>query len=781
MLIIAIINKSMKYILSCALSLSSFLSFCQSSELSLGEWKIYNSYYGGYSVTQASDKVYYASNQGILQVGKDQSIQKRIDRTSGLNNVNFGPIKYTPFKNTLIITYADGGIDLYRGDNDIRTLNEIANNQSLTGIKTLNDIVLLDESTALLCANFGYLILDLKKEEFKTTVFTPYVVNSAIVKDGSIYLATAQGVFFANLNANLQDLNNYTLLKVNGNVKPYECTAIANYRGGLYFTQNDTLWSQFNNNFNKEYFKNKFTFNYLTTEGTHLLGGQFCKETAFCGGQLVLVSPDGSLEVIGQSCFGRPYYAVEDQNNVVWVADEYNGFRKFFIPDRSCSFFEINSIKQPNAYDIAVGKEKVYFSAGGLCNGINACFNDRGIMVFDDQTDQFSQLNGDIYPNLKQFESNWDYLDVLVDPKNQHIYTASFLGGLIEFTGDTALIYNSNNSALQKAIEDPSRNRVGGMAFDKNGNLWISNNLAAEPIVVQYRNKTWRSFPALNSRNLLQMHVDDSNNKWVINGSTAGGLLVFNEGNDPSSGVDDKYREINNATANLPVNLVNCVQTDLNGDVWVGTGSGPVVFECGSDIFNSNCKASRRIISQDGFGAVLLETENIRCIAIDGANRKWFGTDNGIFVQSADGETQIYRFNTDNSPLPSNVVNNITFNNTNGETWISTALGICRYRMEATQGGNHTDCNLYAFPNPITPQYDGPIVITGLAVNSSVKITDTQGRLVYETNSTGGQATWNGQDYNGRKADSGVYLVFATSTENIENPEACTAKIVISR
>ncbi|HMX82124.1 MAG TPA: T9SS type A sorting domain-containing protein, partial [Saprospiraceae bacterium] len=170
--------------------------------------------------------------------------------------------------------------------------------------------------------------------------------------------------------------------------------------------------------------------------------------------------------------------------------------------------------------------------------------------------------------------------------------------------------------------------------------------------------------------------------------------------------------------------------------------------------------------------------ENVKTIKSDGGNRKWFGTDNGVFVQSADAKTLVYKFDTKNSPLPSNSITSMAINPDNGECWIGTSKGLAVYRMESTVGGPTHKSEVYAFPNPVRPDYAGNIIITGLAVDSDVKITDTNGKLVYQTNSIGGQAVWDGNDYNGRRANTGVYLVFATGTSDPENPNGLVTKIL---
>ena len=65
----------------------------------------------------------------------------------------------------------------------------------------------------------------------------------------------------------------------------------------------------------------------------------------------------------------------------------------------------------------------------------------------------------------------------------------------------------------------------------------------------------------------------------------------------------------------------------------------------------------------------------------------------------------------------------------------------------------------------ISPDYDGLIGIKGLVENSEVKITDITGNVIYETMSEGTTATWNGKSLNGKKAQTGVYIVFSVSDD----------------
>ena len=171
------------------------------------------------------------------------------------------------------------------------------------------------------------------------------------------------------------------------------------------------------------------------------------------------------------------------------------------------------------------------------------------------------------------------------------------------------------------------------------------------------------------------------------------------------------------------------------------------------------------MIEQDGNVQILLETESVTTIEIDGANRKWIGTQNsGAFLISEDGTTQVLHFNEDNSPLPSNEIKDIEINGELGEVFFGTSKGVFSYRGSATAGGDFYS-EVYAYPNPVRPEFDGTIVIKGLLRDSDVKITDASGNLVFETTSFGGQALWNGRTFDNQKVSSGVYLVFASSED----------------
>jgi len=201
----------------------------------------------------------------------------------------------------------------------------------------------------------------------------------------------------------------------------------------------------------------------------------------------------------------------------------------------------------------------------------------------------------------------------------------------------------------------------------------------------------------------------------------------------------------------------------------VGTANGIGIIPCIQAVFsNSPCEAILPVVQSGNFNGFLFNGEQVQAIAVDGADRKWIGTRNGVWMISSDGEKTIYHFTEDQSPLLSNDIKKIAIDGTTGEVFFSTAKGICSFRSTATEGTTENQ-NVLVFPNPVPPGYNGPIAIRGVVENAVVKITELSGRLVYQANALGGQITWNGNDYTGKRVASGIYLVLIADKDRKAN------------
>ncbi|MCB0563203.1 MAG: hypothetical protein KDD01_02375 [Phaeodactylibacter sp.] len=752
--------------------------------LPIGKWRSHLPLRTGKFVTQSEDKVYYSTNYSILELDKEELSTRFLSKVNGLSNIGIEFIRYNPLSDILIVVYKNTVIDLIKPGGEIVTMSQIRNFSNFIGEKRIFDIHIENDSMVYLAANYGVSKINIFANEFAFTTFTGIAVKSVHLFDGAIYAATEEGVYRAMVsNVNLDDFGNWKLLgPEDGFPLDYKAKAFATFNGTLHLGINDTLWRYTDNRLEFVHYENGSTLEFLTHEGTHLLAG-------FRPGRIVYFHPDGTQGIIIGNCVETPNYAIEDSKGRLWFGNDRvrNGFRMSTGVTEFCSVMEFDSPWSESAWDMDVVNGELWLATGGLDQTLSARFNSDGFASFIDG--QWTIYNRQLREDLKgpdpttNDDDPVDFVTILAQPGNGKVFVGSYTEGLIELEGDNITQYTELNSSLQRAIGDP-RVRVSSLALDEEGNLWVANNSAPEPLSVRLADGTWRSFsmPGCNQNQVFDLAIDDEGYKWLRLGNTSAGVLVFDEGalDDPT---DDRCRVFTSNNSDLATNNVNCLAADLEGNIWVGTTEGIFIFECGGSAFEPECRGSRRIVEVDGFGAFLLETEEVQAIAVDGANRKWVGTKNGVFLLSANGEEQVARFTEDNSPLFDNDVIEIAVDQESGEVFIATVTGMLSYQSDAVAGGRTHKSEIEVFPNPVREDYDGPIAIRGLARDATVKITDVTGKLVFETTALGGQAIWYGLDYNGRRVNSGVYLVFSSSNPRFAGfsgkADAAVAKILV--
>ena len=382
-----------------------------------------------------------------------------------------------------------------------------------------------------------------------------------------------------------------------------------------------------------------------------------------------------------------------------------------------------------------------------------------------------------------------DVMVVSIDPTNpNHAFFGTWEEGLIEVLDGTLIeTYNTTNSTLQSANFGGSpRIGVGGVDFDAWGNLWLTNAYVAEPLQVRLADGTFIAMDIGNAMgtNGWMGDVLAARNGyiWCIMPRNQG-LLVYDTNQTPGDTSDDDWRLLTDAVnqGGLPSDDIYSIEEDLDGEIWIGTAAGPCVVYLPSSIFdvqNSNPVASQILIQQDGNYQLLLETEIVRSICIDGGNRKWIGTQNsGLYLLSPDGATQEAHFTDENSPLLNNAIFDIAINHRNGETFIGTSQGLMAWRSDATNFVVEIDA-IEVFPNPVRSDFDGLIAINGLAYESTVHITTSSGRLIAMLESRGGRAVWDGKDMNGTDVPHGVYVIWATDSNG---NSAGTTKLAVTR
>lgn len=743
----------------------------QTTDLAIGQWKEHLPFSNGLYVTQSEDKVYYATRYAVLEVDKQERSLRRMTKVEGLSDVGVKLVKYNQGSKTLVIVYDDSNVDLVT-EEGVLTLPAIADAQIIGG-KTIFDIYMANDSIAYFAASFGIITLNLRQGLFPNTIKTPVEVRSVRIFEDKIYATTEDGLYTIDPNGplNINDFSNWEWLNgTKGLPQVFESDAITLFNDQLYLDVNDSLYRFDGNEAHYVFSSNSFDLTFLTSEGEHLIAGFFCGTN--CKGEVFSIGQDGVASQIGSSCIIFPRYAIEDQYGTTWYADDV---RDFHYQDQgaSCNSFSVNSPYSANIYQLDVANDKVWVAAGGVDLTFSAVFRTDGFFELSDGAWNVFSLK-----NTPELAGISDFLDVKTSPLDGKVYAAAFLDALVCYDPATGefKVFNDTNSTLQGAQLDESRTRVSGLAFDADNNLWMCNHNAPKPLAMMTPAGEWYSFDlkCVSDKQIQRVVVDALGYKWLFSSGNSTGIIVFDEG-DLADNTDDRCVVLNASNSVLPTNEITSMEVDRDGSIWVGTKLGAAVFQC--DPFNGECPGSRPFVTVDGFGANLLEDIEVRTIAVDGANRKWFGTGAGIFIMSPDGSDQIAHFTAENSPLFDDGITDIDFNDETGEAYIGTLRGLISYRAEATTAPGYHPGAL-VFPNPVRKDYHGPIAIKGLAEDSTVKITDVSGQLVYETEALGGQAIWDGNDYKGRRANTGVYLVYATN-RNSNDPQVAVAKILL--
>ncbi|MBN8680781.1 MAG: hypothetical protein J0M29_21330 [Chitinophagales bacterium] len=750
--------------------------------LTIGEWRQHLPWQRARYITQSQDYVYFSTEWALVELDKSDRSTRFVTKVEGLSDVGISLVRYNTASQLVVITYTNSNIDLFNpGDESVINLPIIQKNPNIVGDKQIYN-VFFDGKQAFFACGFGVLKFDLQQAEAEYTVFTNIPVRSFARYNGYLWAGTEDGLFRLPENdVNPADFSRWEeMTESSGFISSASYNEMCIWNGQLWLGVDKKLLRYDGANVVEVGNHPLRSVKYLSAEGAGMLAGWGDPSNFGLGVIEYFETTDFKYEIQGSCSAELPLFGIEDGNKKFWLADLTDKFRYLDLNAGTCDQFKFASPYAHRSSEIAFSANgTTYVATPGPAPNLGVVGYRDGVYRFKDGVwDDWSERT---VPEIVDAEESYkDLWKVAVRPSDNHVFTGSWLGGLLEFDAEDNYVqrYSKNNSILQNAGNSgENRTAIGGLAFDQDENLWISNYGANSPIAVLKPDGTLLNFTGAPANNLLQVAIDQNGYKWFVIAFSSG-ILVYDSGADLESESDDRYRVITTANSVLPTNFINCISVDLDGDVWVGTQQGAVSFECGANVFDEGCKGRRRIVNVDGFNGYLLETEDVKSIAIDGANQKWFGTTNGVFVQSPDALTQIARYTNTNSPLFDNAITDIAVNPVTGEAWIGTEKGLVSLRTGATEGGKINRPGAYAYPNPVQPGYDGPIAIYGLARDANIKVTDTAGHLVYEGKALGGQAVWNGKDYLGRRVASGVYMIYATSQASFDEPDAIVTKLV---
>lgn len=746
-------------------------------------WHTYLAMYNTVAVAEAENNVYAVADGTLYSYGKSDDNIRVYSRQTGLSDSDVRLIRYSASARTLVIAYASGNIDLMTSDG-IYNLPFLKNTTNIQD-KTLNAIDLSGDR-AYLSANFGILVIDLKKREVAETYRLDRRTTATALLAGSIYAATDSGLLSAPTTANLMDVGNWKRVSLNSlDFDDQKIVGLGAFRdrlcfvasgGGLFYRDTDgsikTLRKQTN------------------LRGLTVVGNRLVAYTAEA--MYVFASLEGTGEAVSAGTVNGVTALTEDGR--FWVASGSNGLvglrrRAEGQYEKAISGLKIEGPKRNEDDFMIVDRGRLWVVGGSYTN--TARGNRRGtLMSCVDK--KWTNFDEETVTRAAGFGVQ-DYVGVAVDPDDPtHCFVSTFGEGVIEVKDNTFVrLYNHTNTPLRSALpnaKDAQRYvRAIGIGFDKNKNLWMTNCSAQNGIVVRTPDGTWKSlyFQGVSNKTFVGRILFTSRGQKWVNVPRDGGLLVFDDNGTPTDGSDDKshfFSSFSNASGtSLDVSEYYCLAEDRKGDIWVGTNHGPIVCSSAINALRDPARCYWNGIirnDEDGRPRYFLDSEQINAIAVDGGNRKWIGTaGSGVYLVNADGTETLEHFTTTNSPLLSDNIRSLAIDNASGEIFIGTDKGLVSYRGDATEAPK-TYSDVYAYPNPVRPDYDGSVTITGLIADSNVKITDLNGNLIRQGRSAGGQFTWDCRGANGNPVASGVYLVLASTPDG---SEGVVTKIAVVR
>ena len=730
----------------------------------IGMWREHLPYNSAISVTTGNNKVYCATPYSLFSVDLGNKSIERMSRVTGLNETGISQVAYDAANEKLFIAYSNSNIDILQGASIINIPDIKRDNR--TGDKTIYSIYSLS-GNYFLSTGLGVIVIDGQRNEVKDTWMigsggNPGKVNGFTSDPQFYYAATDEGLKKIARNAsNPANYANWQLISGTNGLPAGACQHVFTLGSVVIVQHNDELWLQTGSTWTR-FYTDGWQINSSNNTANKI---QLCEQGSGGASRVVVLNADGSQAAVyaqpGIISFPRQAISI---NNETWVADQFGGLSHF--GGTSFEQYKPNSPESVASGEMTVFNNVFYATAGEVNDAWNYQHNGNGIFLLREGS--WKNINRF---NTPQLDTLLDFISITVDPRDETFWAGSYGGGLLHSkTGNTLEIFKQG--FIGAAIGDPGSYRVSGLCFDGSNNLWIANYGSSQPLKLRKADGSWQSFSIpffLNENAVGQIINGENDYKWIVS-PKGNGLLCYDAGSSLDNTGDDHWKlfRAGAGNGNLPTNDVYCAASDKNGYVWVGTGDGIAVIQCPADIFTgTGCEAMLPVVMQGGFANYLFKGQVVRAIAVDGADRKWVATKSGVWLISADGEEIIYQFTETNSPILNNDVKKIAIDDRTGEVFFATLKGICSYRSTATSG-NEIKQTVRVFPNPVPPGFAGTIAIQGVVNNAIVKITELDGRLVYQCRALGGQAVWDGRDYKGRKISSGVYLILVSDDEKKE-------------
>lgn len=732
------------------------LAQIQAQDIPIGTWRNHLAFQPAQSLVITHEAVYCASDNGLFFIDFNSNSLNTLSKLNGLSENTLANLGFHEPTQTLVLVYQNGSIDFVQG-NIISPFN-LVRDADITGERQLNDLFFFGED-AYLSTDFGVVVINLSRQEIRATYQnigsngTRIPILGASISRDTVFLSSSEGILVGSLQDNLQDFNNWRLLGAESGLPPGDISGIVSRDGIVYAAINEIGLFRYNHTGTWEALSlpepNPSINRLILSQG----------QIGICTpNNIFLLDAQEQIATLNDPLISNAFDLAFEANGTAWIADRQNGL----LTNRLGTFESVfpNGPARAEAWASEIGNNEILALSGGLSDNFQALNRNTGFYTFSEGTWQsfnsFDALNATPIPPAN------DFLAALYNPSDQNTYFASFQAGLLVRSPNNTFTLIDDITPGSTFRRDIDGNLgLTSLARDSEGNVWITNfaEVVGQPILHVLRpDGSFQAFADPNGfvQSPLDVVIDLSGRKWMR--LEGGGILVLDDQTNQGRFLSQAAN-----SGNLPNRNVNDLVIDLDGQVWIGTDEGVGLFLSTFQVLDGVINAITPIFE----GRPLLRAEKITAIAVDGGNRKWFGTNNGLWLFNEDGTELIERFTEDNSPLISNSILDITIEPSTGELFIATDQGFISYRGTATQG-TRIHQNVQVFPNPVRPDFDGLVGISGLVENANVKITDASGRLFFEARAEGGTVTWDLRDYTGRRARTGVYLIFSTNADGTE-------------
>lgn len=741
-----------------AVALLPLVSFAQ-YDLKVGEWKAYASFNSGVCGAGPDDKIFVSTTGGLLSYVPATGETQTYSRLDGLSEVSPVAAYYHPTSGNMFFGYNSGAIDVMAADGTISAITDILRNDFYTS-KGINAIAGNSE-LLFFATDFGMVIYDAQKllPQFTVAQFGSEAarlsVGAVAIFQQRVWVAVGnKGLYSASLTfPNLSDPAAWR--KENGRESlPANVTinALGTLGNRLYAACGDVLRYREGDT---------WTASAQVTSALSFLSVWNNTISNASGGSVKIFDNNGN--------YSERYYkdggmvATFPTANATYYVDIYRGLVRTQNTSDEVERIGPDGPASPNCRRMVAGKSNLYVMPGGDAGS----FDYSGVYFYRRPQGWKQLAKGD---GLHPYRYAANYARAYYDLDKDEVWAGSWGVGLSVLKDSTyTAFYDCNNtpvgiSRAYSTCDSTSldNSRVSGIGRDNKGNIWLSFSYGNPPLTCRAKDGTWYSYlPVYNAADMRDLAVDEFDTKWLI--YSKNGIVVFNDKGTLANTADDKTLAIGAGAGrgNLPSSNVYSMALDRDGYMWIGTDKGVAVFYDTYSLSQGKLVDASLPVFE---GRELFRYETINAIAVDGGNRKWFGTNSGLFLLSPDGTKMVAKYTTENSPLPANEIISLAVDHSTGEVFIGTTRGIISYRGDATAPATTCDA-LSVFPNPAYRAENEVITIRGALEDGLVRITDAAGMLVCELTAEGGTAIWNGLDAWGNRAQPGLYMALVTAPD----------------